>query len=909
MAGLLAGALVAACGEPTKANQTSGDAMADQAAADATATADQPEALATDAGGDAPAAQDCAGALTEAQIGPDGGVVHVAGETLTVAKGALAKTIRICVFAGTAPPGATATGPVLRFEPSGTQFAVASTLTWRDTSGCDGGETACPKFSAFTSNDSGGWEQLWTWDAAAEGKLGHLIAISHFSTVFVGTAASGSYACCNPKSSATPTTACVSLSSTGVAACNPTLCTMQNGACPGDPPQPGCCTDNPTGPPNGVLCNSLTTWANCVAAQGSGKCAWNGACGSPTAPVPNCAICAKPMYASDPAFVGAQAQSYGSYTQQTCAALQAIAGPVPKVGPGGPNYPGVLGEWCGFLLALNAKCGANAGGCAPTATQQACSACTNASVTGQAPFVQAVQATLTAAAGKTCAQLAAMTVKPPVGTAMTPQFAADLGAWCAYQEALQNAKCTATTKAPMCAQGLCAATVNLCPPPPASCADCAAAITANNPAFASAYQYSAAQSQALNCAAATTAAAAPAPAVSTASTFLTDLGVWCGKQAMAHAICATSGPTTAGCALPLPPAVPPPPCSQCTDPQYTGNAAFASAAQQTYAGYAAMTCAQLTAAKAPTVLVPPSAPTYPGLLGEYCGFQFALNAKCGGSGTPAGCALPPAPPKPACPQECAKPVYTSTSQFQAAFTQSAASYGAVACPVLTQFPPPAILIKPGEPNYNGALGEQCGYFAALWKKCGAAAGGCPPATTCGDCNATQYTSDPAFGPAFDNSKAAYATSTCAALQAMATPAIQIAPGAPGYPGALGETCGFLVALQDKCGASSGLGCPPPDPPGAPCSACSSAANLGNAAFVSAAKTAMPAILGLTCAGLTAKPISAPSAAVGSASYLTQLAEWCDFQEALNLKACSPATGISATCAAGFCAKVSGLCPP
>jgi hypothetical protein len=71
------------------------------------------------------------GATSKATIGASGGTVSLAGTKLEVPAGALASDVQIEIQASTAAPpyGIPANGPVFKFEPSGTVFAVPVTVT------------------------------------------------------------------------------------------------------------------------------------------------------------------------------------------------------------------------------------------------------------------------------------------------------------------------------------------------------------------------------------------------------------------------------------------------------------------------------------------------------------------------------------------------------------------------------------------------------------------------------------------------------------------------------------------------------------------------------------------------------------------------------------------------------------
>ena len=111
-------------------------------------------------------------------VGPDGDTIVVQGATVTIPKGALAKSVEITISASNAgpPDGFVALSPVFKCEPSGTDFAQPVTMKMPFT---DDGQPSTMFWSSGSDpafKDVGG--------VAAAGTM--TATVLHFSSGFVG---------------------------------------------------------------------------------------------------------------------------------------------------------------------------------------------------------------------------------------------------------------------------------------------------------------------------------------------------------------------------------------------------------------------------------------------------------------------------------------------------------------------------------------------------------------------------------------------------------------------------------------------------------------------------------------------------------------------------------------------------
>lgn len=126
------------------------------------------------------------GSSTAVTLGPDGGLVSVAGLTLRIPAGALAEPteVRVTATAERVPEGFTAFTPVLRFEPAGLVFATPATIEIPF-----GGDARLA--TIFWTNEAGDFTALRTEVDGAVARA----SVAHFSRAFVGSACEGTSCC------------------------------------------------------------------------------------------------------------------------------------------------------------------------------------------------------------------------------------------------------------------------------------------------------------------------------------------------------------------------------------------------------------------------------------------------------------------------------------------------------------------------------------------------------------------------------------------------------------------------------------------------------------------------------------------------------------------------------------------
>ncbi|MBN2541436.1 hypothetical protein JXI42_01065 [bacterium] len=136
---------------------------------------------------------------TEGQIGPEGGIIEIAGGVaLDIPAGALADTVEFSIDENTSP---TPVGGDMEFvstvytmEPSGTNFLVPATVTLKYNE-ADLGGTAETSVKLYT-NDGSGWEELpATVDTDENEVTSNITHLSDFAAAAeIGTPAEGVYA-------------------------------------------------------------------------------------------------------------------------------------------------------------------------------------------------------------------------------------------------------------------------------------------------------------------------------------------------------------------------------------------------------------------------------------------------------------------------------------------------------------------------------------------------------------------------------------------------------------------------------------------------------------------------------------------------------------------------------------------
>ncbi len=487
------------CGGGGTADSDIGDGTADADATEGTDasagdTGETPEVAETTAPDDVAEVEvTAAPILASTRVGAAGGVVTWTGGRLEIPAGALGADTQIQVR-GPLPEPATGLvlySPVLGFEPEGLRFELPATLVLAVPEAANE-----PTIFWSLAAEPGAYEQRPTERVAAGAALEAKTAVYHFSTVYMcdpNVPGTSGWFCCAPKNPAQHTSAdCIQWTSANGTTCDATICDLTQGACPPPPP-------------------------------------------------PHCADCT--TYAAAPAFASTFAAAHTSFGADTCANLQATGAPPISAEPADPAYPTLLGEWCGFQVALADQCGGSAGCPDPKAL---CMDCTNPTYSSDPDFTIAAQSGVGTYFGLTCAELFAQNVPAPSTPPDTVAFKTEIGRWCAMQEALNLHQCPAgpSSFAPVCGPGLCQVLTTPCPTPPDPCAPCSDPAVLADPQYAVAAH---AGLQAYTPMACTELATQNVPAPSAppnTPAHATELGRWCAfQQALTTNACATGSGT------------------------------------------------------------------------------------------------------------------------------------------------------------------------------------------------------------------------------------------------------------------------------------------------------------------------------------------------------------------------------
>ncbi len=432
----------------------------------------------------------------------------------------------------------------------------------------------------------------------------------------------------------------------------------------------------------------------------------------------------------------AQCIGFSPLTGATCDASQCdlVAGACPtsppQLGcctPVDPQAPAPNGQCSDFSAYGNCVLAQGQGYCQwsttcfnPTAPPPTCADCGSATWASDPDFQWKRAQSHAASVALSCAQLQAMDPGPlPQLPTADPGYAGALGEYCGYLTALKTQ---------------CGPTAGGCDPPGfgGTCSQCTNLAYTANPTFITAAQAGVGAYFSLSCAALGQQGVPPPSTPINTTPYYTELGRWCAfQEALNLNACAASATSlapvcpTGFCAgtnaLCGPPTAP---CAKCSDPAYTGDPNFVTAAQSGVGTYFGLDCVQLAAQNVPVPSTPLGSVAYFTELGRWCAMQEALNLhgcantastfapQCPAALCAATTGLCPSPPAPPC-AKCLEPAATSNASFKASAQAGIAAYFSSSCAALAQQSVAPPTSAPATTQYYVELGRWCAFQEAL----------------------------------------------------------------------------------------------------------------------------------------------------------------------------------------------------
>jgi hypothetical protein len=179
-------------------------------------------------------------------------------------------------------------------------------------------------------------------------------------------------------------------------------------------------------------------------------------------------------------------------------------------------------------------------------------------------------------------------------------------------------------------------------------------------------------------------------------------------------------------------------CSLCTDPSYTADAHFTTAAQGGVGAYFHLSCAELATQNVPAPSTPPNTIAFSTELGRWCAFQEALNSHdCQNAAAP----FPPTcgpglcaatqtvcPPPGNCPK-CADVALTGDPTFADTAQNATAAFFTMTCQDLYASAVPEPTSTVDTTPWKSEMARWCAYQEALNHQ-GCSGGGGLPAPAC-----------------------------------------------------------------------------------------------------------------------------------------------------------------------------------